>query len=277
MAKWRLGRRLRELREHAGVTIAEAAREAGINAGTVSKIESGKQACKTAFVNLWGRMYVLTDDERAELAVLAAEAQQPGWWSNYSKSVPDWFRLAVAYESEASTIFTYEASLVPGLFQTAATARALALANWPDAAPDDVDRQVELRAMRQQRLFDADPPTVRAILDEAVLMRPVGGDAVFAAQIAHLIEMAKLPHISIRVLPFSAGAHPAMTAPFLMLGFDAEPGMDTVYLENGRGSVYLDAPADRAMYADKFHRLELLACGHGETEGRLSSLRAQYL
>lgn len=54
--------------------------------------------------------------------------------------------------------------------------------------------------------------------------------------------------MTVQILPFSAGAHPAMTAPFVLLGLDDHPGMNTVYLENGRGALYLEGAADLTKY-----------------------------
>lgn len=275
IAKWRLGRRLRELRTKADISIADAAKRAGINEGTVSKIEQGKQACKTAYLELWLLVYGASDDERAELRDLAREAATPGWWSSYGKKIQEWFRQAVAYESEATSILIFEMMFPPGLLQTAAYSRAIVMLGSP--SEDELERAVDLRLRRQQVLFDSDPPNVHAILDQAALMRRAGSNEVMVEQIDHLIAMGKLPHVTIQVLPFEVGIHPSMTSPFMILGFEPEPGMDTVYMESGRSSVYLDTPADRSQYSDKFNALRHMSLSPEETADWLSNLRSQYL
>lgn len=257
--RWQLGNELRKAREAAKVPSKAAAREIEVQPSTLSKIEGGKQAIKVSYVKLLAPLYGIDADERQRLLALAEEANQPGWWVSYSRLVPDWFRLFLGYESDASELRTYESELVPGLLQTPAYARALALATKPDSTDAELDKQVELRRKRQQRVTDDDPPTMHAVLNEAVLLRRVGGADVMREQLMHLVELAKVSHVTLQVLPFEAGAHPAMTAPFLMLGFAEEPGMNTVYLENGRGSLYLEKPADLERYGAMFDQLTRLA------------------
>jgi transcriptional regulator with XRE-family HTH domain len=257
--RWQLGNELRIAREAAGVSSRTAAREIEVQPSTMSKIEGGKQAIKAAYVKLLAPLYGIGPDERERLLALAEEANQPGWWVSYSRLVPDWFRLFLGYEADASELRTYESELVPGLLQTPDYARAVALATKPDSTADELDKQVELRRKRQQRITDGDPPTMHAVLNEAVLLRKVGGADVMRQQLKHLVALAKLPHLTVQVLPFDVGAHPAMTAPFLMLGFAEEPAMNTVYLENGRGSLYLEKRADLQRYGAMFEQLTKIA------------------
>ncbi|TCO41649.1 helix-turn-helix domain-containing protein [Actinocrispum wychmicini] len=257
--RWQLGNELREAREAARVSIRAAAAEIEVQASTLSKIEGGKQAIKGTYVKLLAPMFGISRDERERLLALAEEANKPGWWVSYGKLVPDWFRLFLGYESDASEQMTYESELVPGLLQDSDYARAVALAAKPDSTDNELDKQVELRRERQQRITGDDPPTVHAVLNEAVLLRKVGGADVMRNQLEHLTSLAKLPHVTVQVLPFDVGAHPAMTAPFHMLGFADVPGMNTVYLENGRGALYLEKPDDLARYRTMFDQLTRLA------------------
>lgn len=257
--RWQLGNELRKAREAAGVTIRAASAEIEVQAGTLSKIEGGKQTIKGTYVKLLSPMYGLPPEERARLLALAEEANQPGWWVSYGKLVPDWFKLYLGYESDASELNTYESELVPGLLQTEDYARAVVQAAKPDSTEAELDRQVDLRRERQRRITGDHPPIMRAVLNEAVLLRKVGGAEIMRDQLRHLERLADLPHVTIQVLPFDAGAHPAMTAPFNMLAFEDEPAMATVYLENGRGSLYLERPADLARYRAMFRQLAGLA------------------
>lgn len=257
--RWQLGQELRQFREAAGITPRAAASEIEVTPGTMSKIEGGKQAIKGTHIKLLAPMYNLPAEEKARLLALAEEANQPGWWVSYARQVPDWFRLFLGYEQDASDLKTYESELVPGLLQTPAYARAVALANRLNSTDDELDRQVDLRRERQQRITGVDPPALHVVLNEAVLLRIVGGAHVMQEQLEHLAKIASLPHVTIQILPFSAGAHPAMTAPFLMLGFAEEPKMNTVYLENGRGSLYLEKAPDLERYGAMFEQLAQLA------------------
>lgn len=253
--RWQLGNELRKAREAAGVTIRTAAAEIEVQAGTLSKIEGGKQSIKGTYIKLLAPMYQIPWEERQRLLALAEEANQPGWWVSYGKLVPDWFRLYLGYESDASDLQSYESELVPGLLQTEPYARAVALAARPDSTPEELDRQVDLRRERQRRITSDAPPTMHAVLNEAVLLRKVGGPEVMKEQIEHLVTLSGLPHVTLQMLTFDTGAHAAMTAPFLMLGFEEEPAMNTVYLENGRGSLYLERAADLDRYRQMFTQL----------------------
>ncbi len=272
--RWQLGNELRTYRESASVTLRTAAAEIEVQAATLSKIEGGKQAIRGTYIKLLSPVYRIPDDERIRLLALAEEANQPGWWVTFGKLVPDWFKLFLGYEADASDLRTYEGELVPGLLQTADYARAVALANRPNSTDSELDRQVELRRVRQQRLTSDDPPNFHAVLNEAVLLRHVGGRAVMREQLQHLAELAGLPHVTIEVLPFTAGAHPAMTAPFLMLGFEAEPRMNTVYLENGRGSLYLEKRLDLDRYTAMFTQLCELALDPQESSKQIARVAA---
>lgn len=257
--RWQLGDELRRFRVSADVTLKEAAAEIEVTPGTLSKIEGGKQLIKAMYIKLLAPRYEMSTADRDRLLELAEEANQPGYWVTFSKLVPDWFRLFLGYEHDASTLRAYESELVPGLLQTPGYARAVALANKPTSTAAELDRQVDLRRARQERLTDDEPPTLHAVLNEAVLLRKVGGREVMGEQLRHLATLAELGHVTVQVLPFEAGAHPAMTAPFLLLGFDDEPRMNTVYLENGRGSLYLEKPADLNRYEAMFAQLSEMA------------------
>lgn len=269
--RWQLGQRLRHHRERARVTAKAAAAEIEVSPSTLSKIEGGKQQIRPLYVKLLAALYGLDAATRADLLKLAEEANRPEWYVALAKHVPDWFRQFLGYEAASTEIRGYESELVGGLLQTANYAHAIALANQPDSTVRDLDSYVALRRGRQERLTGEDPPTFHAILNEAVLLRDVGGPEVMREQLAHIVELAKLPHVTVQILPFSAGAHPAMTAAFTMLGFEIRE-MNTVYLENGRGAVYLEGSADLDRYAWIFQQLTRLALSPRKSRERLARL-----
>lgn len=254
--RWYLGGELRRLREAAGVSPRDAARELEVQPGTLSKIEGGKQLIKGMYIKLLAQLYGITAEERERLLALAEQAAQPDWFTTYGKFVPEWFRLFLGFEREARRIYCYESELVPGLLQTPAYVRAVALANRPEATDADLQRSVDLRHDRQQRIRGDHPVHYHAVINEAVLLRSVGGHDVMREQLEHLYDMAKLQHVVLQVLPFSVGAHPAMTAPFSILELEL---LSTVYLESGRGALYRHAEADLSRYRWMFQRLADLA------------------
>lgn len=258
--RWQLGQQLKQHREAAGVKLGAAAREIETSTSTLSRIESGKQMIKTGYVKLLSLMYRVDDATREHLLTLAEEAGQPEWHTSLTRGMPDWFRLYLGYEGAASLIRCYGAELVDGRLQTPEYVRAVAVAARPDAPADELDASVALRRGRQELITGDDPTALHVVMNEAVLRRVVGSPEVMRAQLAHLAETSERDNVTLQVLPFSAGAHPAMTAPFTLLGFSDEwAAMSTVYLENGRGALYLEAPADLANYTWRFEECARLA------------------
>jgi transcriptional regulator with XRE-family HTH domain len=252
--RWQLGQRLRQIRETAGVESKIAAKEIGVSASTLSRIENGRQTIRPPYVKLLALLYEVDELVLNDLMVMAEEAGQPEWFATLAKSSPDWFRLFLGYESVASTIKVYESELVPGLLQTADYARTVMRAARQRSTEEELDGAVALRAGRQERAA-LGGVALHALLNEAVLMRPVGGPDVMREQLLHIAELAVLPNVTIQVLPFSIGAHPSMTSPFTLLGFEDHPKMNTVYIENGRGALYLEGEADLDQYNWRFDQL----------------------
>lgn len=239
---------------------AAAAREIETSASTLSRIESGKQTIRTGYVKLLALLYRADDATRERLVTFAEEANQPEWYTSLAKGMPDWFRLFLGYEASASSLASYSAELVHGLLQTPEYIRAIFSAGRAAPTADDLEAAVALRRGRQRLITGEDPTTLHVVLNEAVLRRTVGGAEVMRGQLRHLAEMSERPNVTVQVLPFSAGAHPAMDASFTLLGFSDEwERMSTVYLENGRGALYLESGADLDRYRWIFEELTRLA------------------
>ncbi|HEU5474412.1 MAG TPA: DUF5753 domain-containing protein [Actinophytocola sp.] len=204
------------------------------------------------------------------LVRLAEESEDRGWLLAYSDTTPNWFERYLGEEAEASEIWTYEAEFVPGLLQTAEYCRAVSAANSPDATEEDVARRVELRLARQQLLDREGPPRLQVVINEAVLRRHIGGPKVMREQLRHLTGLADRPNVIVQVLPFSAGAHPAMTGSFSMLRFPSDGGDPTILVEVDSGALYPDRPVDVERYTWMFGRLRDLALSPGESGALIS-------
>lgn len=266
--RWELGRRLRQLREQAGVAPLRSATEIGVTTASLSRIENGKQAIKPLYVRLLAVLYGANGDVRDELETLAEEAGRQEWYVALARHSPDWFKQYLGYESIASQIDTWDPELVFGLLQTADYTRAVATAAMMRPDPREVEATVELRRVRQERAAAGEVP-INAIVSEAVLRRPIGGRLVMRAQLQRIVELCELPTIDVRVLPFEAGQHSSMASGFVLLSFDQQPEMSTIYIENGRGAVYLESASDLAQYRWKFGRLVDLALPPSRTRDLL--------
>jgi len=144
---------------------------------------------------------------------------------------PASFRPFAAYEAEATALYVFEHSLVPGLLQTPGYARAV-LATRPNTAGDEIDNLVAARLARQEVLTrdDPSPPLLWALIDEGVLYRPVAPADVMHGQLMHLVEMSRRPNITVQVLPYSAGGHTGLLGAFTVADLDGNPG--TVNVED---------------------------------------------
>ena len=259
----RLAARLRELRENANLTIDEVGDKLECSASKISRIETGHVGVTPRDVRDMLEVYGVGDDEREALVQLAREARKKGWWHAYNEVFTGSF---VGLESDASFLHTHQALLVPGLLQTEPYMRAVIRAIRPDVTEADVELRVRARINRQKLITEeSNPPEYWAVLDEAVLTRVVGGPEAMRDQLKKLVELASLPHVTLQVVPFSAGAHAGMEAPFLILGFPEQADPDVVYVENSTSGVYLEQPEDVHRYTLMFDHLRAAALKPDDT------------
>jgi transcriptional regulator with XRE-family HTH domain len=271
-----LGRQLRQFRDQAGIHQEAAAKYAGMKGASISRIENGKQAILPRTVRLLCQCYDIGAPTIDMLMRQAEESNDRAWYAMYSDTVPSWVESFLGLETEATEVWTYEAELVPGLLQTPEYARAVAAAALLDSTEAEIQRSIEPRLARQRRLTSDRPPRLHSIVNEAVLMRPVGGRAAMAAQLRHLLDMSKQDHITIQVLAFESGEHVAMTGAFTMLRFPDELEMNAVFLEHDHGATSAERPTDLARYSRMFERLVSRALSPARTRDRLATLESEY-
>ena len=250
-----------------------AGQRAGLSRATISRIESAKQTILPRTVRLLCQTYGVGAPLLDHLVRLAEESEDRGWLVAYSDTTPNWFERFLGEEAEASGIWNYQAEYVPGLLQTAGYCRAVSAANSPDT--NDVERLVEFRLARQDLLKRDPPPQLHFVVNEAVLRRQVGGSKVMREQLQHLVDVAKRPNVTLQILPFKAGAHPAMTGSFTMLHFPVESGVPTIFVEVDSGALYPDRPADFDRYAWVFARLRDLALSPSKSIALVSRLMTE--
>jgi transcriptional regulator with XRE-family HTH domain len=270
-----LGKRLRQLREQAGVSFEEAARALEVTALTVRRIEKAEVGLRIPYVRELLRLYGVPAAEVDDFLALAREANQPGWWYKYRDVLPDWFSAYVSLESEASVIRLYEPHYVPGLLQTHDYATTLMRVGFPNEPEGDIARRVALRMKRQDLLAKPEAPAVWAILDETVLRRPVGGPGVMRAQFDRLTEVLDMPKVRIQIMRFGVGAHPGAFGPFHHFRFGFSELPDIVYTESLVGAVYVDRPDDVVSYLEVLDRMSVQAEPVARTRAILGELRKE--
>jgi uncharacterized protein DUF5753/helix-turn-helix protein len=251
-----LGAQLRRLREGKAITREDAGYEIRASGSKISRMELGRVSFKERDVADLLTLYGVSNDaEREALLGLARQANNPGWWHHYGDILPPWFQSYLGLEAAASLIRTYEIQFVPGLLQTPEYARAVILLGHAGATADEIDRRVELRRQRAQILDRLEAPQLWAVIDEAVLRRPIGGADVMRAQIEFLIEAAKKPNVRLQIIPFHAGGHAAAGGPFAILRFPEPELPDVVYVEQLTSAIYLDKRDDVDHYAIAMERV----------------------
>jgi hypothetical protein len=184
----------------------------------------------------------------------------------------------ISLEAEARTIRTYEQELVPGLLQTPEYAQAVIRASRATDTTEQIKRRVEVRIERQEILNRADPPPPRfsVVLSEAALRRPVGGYDVMLRQLEYLMLPRDRANVTVQVLPFDAGVHPSMVAPFTMMTFPDPDDLGLVNVENAIGTLFLEEPAELQAYDEIWGALQASALSPDDTQTFLRSTSFAY-
>ncbi|MBM7771150.1 transcriptional regulator with XRE-family HTH domain [Actinokineospora baliensis] len=253
-----LGRYLRELRGRARLTVRAAAAELEWSETKIWRIETGQTPLRSLDTEAMCKIYGASEEVTEYLKTLSKKTREQGWWHAYGEAVPDGFGLYIGLEEAVSSIDWYESDLVPGLFQTEDYARQIIRSHHPRIPEDVLQSRVELRASRQNLLTRVTArPTISALLNEAILRRPIGDMSVMLRQLDHLADLSQLDTVTVRVVPFAAGMHQGLlSGPFMVMHFpelgsrESEPPV--VHTEGLVGELFLDKPSEIARYSAAF-------------------------
>jgi transcriptional regulator with XRE-family HTH domain len=267
-----LARTLRELRMHAGLTIEAAAPLLDFSPSKLSRIENAHQGVDVHIVRSMLDLFDVGGERWTEILELTREAGAKGWWRAYGLDDRGYIPL----EAEASTVRDFTVTYVPGLLQTADYARALFEAALRPRSEATLERDVTVRMIRQERLTSVDRPLeLLAIIEEAVLHRPVGGSAVMRAQLAHLVEAAATDMVTLQVVPTAVGAHPGSDGAFTVLSFEGLGEPDMGYAEHPVGSVHIEKEEDVTLARLVFDHLRTIAHSPAESVALIEQVAAQ--
>jgi hypothetical protein len=197
-------------------------------------------------------LYRADDATRTEIDALWEEAGNQDWLRPYHSDLRRDYKAWIACETAASEVRSYESLFVIGLGQTRKYAHSLIQGVWPSATPTDLEHHVQARMDRQVVITRAKPVTLIAVMDEAALRRVVGSPHVMAEQMRHLQALGQEPHITIQVIPFSAGAHPGMPGSLAVATFGKPAEQPVVYSDGMTGDVLLDSEHDVEHYTEIF-------------------------
>lgn len=254
---------LRKLRTAAGLKREQVAKRLGCVTSHVMHLETMRNLPRRPELEVLLQYYGAGERTTDFLKLLEAARTGLDWWRlSFPGAAPPWFDLYLGLESSGDRIESYDALVVPGLFQTPTYARAIIRTGEPELTDDKVTQRVDLRMARQDVLTrEPEPPTVWCVLDESVLWRSVGGPDVLAEQLEHLVKLGELPTVNIQVLRLVSGAHAGVSGPFVILSFPPElrgdPGV--AYTESRIRGIYYEDPKEIMRYRDTLTRIQIQA------------------
>ncbi|MEV7465341.1 helix-turn-helix transcriptional regulator [Streptomyces kronopolitis] len=272
-----LGRRLAALRETAGFTAVQAAKQLRIAQTTVTRMEKAETSLKFATVKTLLEIYGAPQAEIQEFLALLDQAATPGWWQTFRDVLPGWFGVHVSLETAATELRGYEPGVIPGLLQTPDYARAVMERGLPRMSPDALERSVDLRIKRQEILTRKEPapPQLWVITDETSLRRPAGSTAVMREQVEHLLDVADLPNVSLQVCPFEAGLHPGAFGPFTIFRFEIPELPDIVCTDSLSRAGYSEEKEEVALFREALSQMSVYAFSKQKTKNFLGDIRKE--
>lgn len=276
----RLGGELIKLRTAAGLTQTHAAKALTASTTKVAKMEGGWVPMRDPDIRALCELYGARDPgvvgSLLELARVDRERRKAkGWWDDHT--IHGVMQEYVMLESAATAVKTWQPSFVPGLLQTQQYVMALRgdLSPAVIKGPESDEEFVAARLARQQLLSQDPPLTLQAVIYEAALRNFPGGTATARGQLDHLLKMAGLPNVSLRIFPFDAGTHPGLNGSFNILSF-AEPGaMDVVYVEAPFAQRWVEGGEGAAAYDELFEVITGHSLGEEESISFLRRLRRE--
>lgn len=265
-----LGMRLREFRTAKGLTVEDVARELLCSPTKISRAETGARRATLRDVRDLCQLYGVDAETSAELMKLAREARQPGWWTKYDDLK---ITAYIGMEQAATAITTFGMYYVPALLQSEDYARAIIKGIAPKIEEDILGQRVEARMMRQKLLFQPKSPKYRALLDEAVLHRQVGGPAVMKAQLDKILILVREEKAAVQLIPYEVGAYGAVDSNFVYLEFAGTMLPDLVFVEGLVSQLYLERPDELARYREALDYLRDEALNPRDSAKKIEEIR----
>ncbi|MEE1778722.1 XRE family transcriptional regulator [Streptomyces sp. FT05W] len=271
----RLGQELRRLREIKGMTAEEVADRLLVSQSKISRLENGRRSISQRDVRDLCGVYEVADHRVVDsLMQMAKDSRQQGWWHAFG-DIP--YSVYIGLETDAESLRVYEPQIVPGLLQTRSYAEALITGALPEAPPSDIEKRVNVRARRQDRVNAPEHPLrLWAVIDESALRRLVGGKQVMLEQLEHLVEQSKLPHVTVQVLPFEMGAHPGINGQYAILEFPDAADSSVVYIEGVTSDLYLEKANDVQRYSVMYEHLRAQALNVDQTREFIGDIAKGY-
>jgi transcriptional regulator with XRE-family HTH domain len=271
----RLGQELRRLRELKGMTAEEVAERLLVSQSKISRLENGRRSISQRDVRDLCGVYEVEDHRIVDsLMQMAKDSRQQGWWHSFG-DIP--YSVYIGLETDAASLRVYDPQVVPGLLQTRGYAEALINGALPETVSQDIEKRVQVRLRRQERIQAPDNPLrLWTVLDEAALRRRVGDKGIMREQLEHLVEQSQLPHVTVQVIPFEMGAHPGLNGQYAILEFPDAADSSVVYIEGVTSDLYLEKANDVQKYSVMYEHLRAQALNVDQSRQFISDIAKEY-
>ncbi|MET8688480.1 helix-turn-helix transcriptional regulator [Streptomyces sp. NPDC004732] len=271
----RLGQELRRLRELKGMTAEEVAERLLVSQSKISRLENGRRSISQRDVRDLCGVYEVEDHRVVDsLMQMAKDSRQQGWWHSFG-DIP--YSVYIGLETDAASLRVYDPQVVPGLLQTRAYAEALITGALPETTPTDIEKRVQVRMRRQDRISAPDLPLrLWTVLDESALRRVVGSRHLMRDQLEHLVEQSQQPHVTVQVIPFEMGAHPGLNGQYAILEFPDAADSSVVYIEGVTSDLYLEKANDVQQYSVMYEHLRAQALNVEQSRQLIADIAKDY-
>lgn len=288
-----LGSALREYREDLGYNLEDAARILACDRSKMSRIETGERGIRAEELQELLREYGVPAAEQEALLAVAHRGRESGWWSEYRSVLPPQAQDYVIMEMAAAEVLVYEPNQVPDLLQTPDYMRAVAAADVRYTSADQRVHAVEVKLNRQRVVVGGRAPAIEVVITEGALRQTVGPPRVMREQLGRLADLAEagfaddLPdtgrpeegrsRVSLRVLPFAAGAHAvAGCGPMTLLRFAETREIGVIYLPALSGGVSFEGRGEVARYLRVFAQLRSVALNSSRSAHLIRAVSRSY-
>jgi transcriptional regulator with XRE-family HTH domain len=257
------------------MTAEEVAERLLVSQSKISRLENGRRSISQRDVRDLCGVYEVEDVRIVDsLMQMAKDSRQQGWWHSFG-DIP--YSVYIGLETDAASLRVYDPLVVPGLLQTRPYAESLIQGALPEAAPGDIEKRVQVRLRRQERISDPENPLrLWAVLDEAALRRTVGNKQVMIEQLGHLVEMSHVPHVTVQVIPFTMGAHPGVSGQYAILEFPDAADSSVVYIEGVTSDLYLEKANDVQKYSVMYEHLRAQALNADQSREFIAAVAKDY-
>ncbi|MER6783714.1 helix-turn-helix domain-containing protein [Streptomyces sp. NPDC000658] len=272
----RLGQELRRLRELKGMTAEEVAERLLVSQSKISRLENGRRSISQRDVRDLCGVYEVEDQRMVDsLMEMAKDSRQQGWWHAFG-DVP--YSVYIGLETDAASLRVYDPQVVPGLLQTRQYAEALISGALPETAHTEIEKRVQVRMRRQERVSSGENPLrLWSVMDESALRRVVGSRELMRDQLEHLVEQSQLPHVTVQVIPFDMGAHPGLNGQYAILEFPDTADSSVVYIEGVTSDLYLEKPNDVQKYSVMYEHLRAQALNVEQSRQFIADIAKGYV